>query len=425
MDPFGGRYSNLLQEHLQNDWDGTIDWHVTNMAQGAEVSAQGALFFDSTIDKDRTDVIVWDYSINDSSNQGGTQEEVRKLDFWLTRLRQYYDDTPPPPIVLTYLWPHRAGIRLSRGLIDTLDKQPLTYLGDLLDAYRGLGWDIALVNLGAAVDVPALQRNFRLLFDDSAHPGCGGTQLLADMLQYTLLHNLAQDCPSNLLGQRGELLPSLPTPPETPWPDLTTTLPDLWVDLFDSRAVIGSFSAWVPRVENGHSNLNWTIHDYIHPNDNTSSWPLETLDMHTQASREDKKYGYRLTRCSENQPLTITLHEAPDLKWLGLALRGSGGIRLEINRQPIHNLRDHQVQKWDYGQQFLTHWIPILENIQQSPNTNATNANTTATTTFYELSFCHANTYTQQQILREPPTQELPNLQYLIGVSLPSPSSAF
>jgi hypothetical protein len=415
-DPWAGRYSNLLQQQLnQRVTPYSYEFRVTNRAQGAETSDLSALMFDARIDTTTTDLIVWDYSINDHSNH---PEELRKLRFWLTRLAVQFEknqqrprQSPPPPILLLYLWEHRAGNKLQRGYIDTLDHDPMSYMGSLVEEYRALGWEIAVVNVGGAVNSTFLKQgsNIWLFLDDPGHPGCRGTQFIADLMEHTLWSNLASPCDNMNTtshldenndthgGVNNPLDGILPPHNTTVWPNHSLHYKDLWEDLFDSEATIGSISPWQPSIP-GHSNMNYTL------NFNESSWPLEVLPMHTERTREDRKYGYRLPRCSE-QELGITLHE-PNLQWIGLGVTGTpleNEIRFQINNQTVP-LQDFAIDgKWTYGRSFLSHWMEVADPAEDS----------------FSISFCHQSTLSDEELRQRDGGDMLANLQLLIAVTVP------
>lgn len=397
--PHGGRYSNLLEKGLREDSNSQLQqWEVVNMGQGGEVTTRGALFLDGYFDVKNTDLIIWDYFINDDAithnGKGGRPEQVRMLDFWLTRVYAHFQPASPPPIVLLYLWEFKAAQKLKENQIQTLDQKPMNYLGDLIDSYRALGWDIAVVNVPAAVNITQLKKNVRVLFDDSHHPSCQGTHLIADLLEHALLSNLAPGCPLQELPNATNNQTKVSLPHHTHRIPAGEN-PQLWKDLFNPQARVGSFSAFEPRLLPDHSNLHISNNTHFGKN-YYSSWP-KVLSGKADPSREDRKYGYHIPACKgSNITMDLALQE-PDLKWLGLALEGSASFEVTLNGRLV--APTPATERW--GGPPISHWIRIQQPAKE-----------------HVLTICHKN--------KKPPPQRStsePNLQYLVTVSLPRANS--
>lgn len=143
--------------------------------------------------------------------------------------------------MLIFLWGINYGYRLRQGTLQMVDHHPLDYLGALIDSYRALGWDIAVVNVGAAVDSSTV----------GSHPSCEGTRFIGNLLAHLVYSNLAssgEGCASQpraiqsnkiQVPTRQQIAPNTPT-------TIQPNIQELWKDLFRTDAVVGSFTAWEP-----------------------------------------------------------------------------------------------------------------------------------------------------------------------------------
>mmetsp|Transcript_2701 Transcript_2701/g.5688 ORF Transcript_2701/g.5688 Transcript_2701/m.5688 type:complete len:733 (-) Transcript_2701:1666-3864(-) len=259
--PLGGRYSNQLdywhhkeeeaEEQQPHDDDNLFKLHIRNMGQGATTSDFNALFLDHFLDANhrRTttaaplpnhrndgEFLVWEFGVNDIAGDIPTEEQVRKLDFWLKRVHSYYlqQGRRVPPIIFVHIWPYQTGRRMlaeanaisGRYNSTTLwsrrpDPQqlwpetttPMDRVGALLREYQSQGWDIGLLDVGSVINVTQVlwmsaARHMMMdgdgdsgnnhpisfpfeLFADNTHPSCMGNGLIADLLQYFLYSNVA------------------------------------------------------------------------------------------------------------------------------------------------------------------------------------------------------------------------------------------
>ena len=139
-----------------------------------------------------------------TDHHGDLAEQTRKLDFWLTCVKRHFQAAklPPPAILLNYLWTFNANGIAKKGW--SIDVKPMTYAGELIDAYRDIGWDIAAVHVGAAVNITRLKKQTTELFDDMHHPSCTGVKFIADLLQHVFYSNLATQCTANSFPKRWE-----------------------------------------------------------------------------------------------------------------------------------------------------------------------------------------------------------------------------
>jgi hypothetical protein len=390
-----GRYTDLLEERLLmnanldtgRSHNSIPKFRIINRAQGAQVSTNNALLLDELLDPNATDVIFWEFALND----GSPLDHQRKLDFWLTRVKSFFAQAgkPPPPIVLIFLWEWYARQRLIKvGEDGTVDMNPMAFTGDLIDKHRANGWDISAINVGASVNRTAVTSNVKLMFDDTHHPSCEGVKLIADMLAHVLYSNLALPCALNSALQCSvDAAQQRPQPmfnphQGLPGEDIPKECELLWKDLFYEDTVIGSISAVVPRLGNV-SNLRAEKLDHIW------SWPT-MVTGEIDPGRQDRKLVLILPLCNENRNFNVTLLE-PELKWLGLSPEQStkAGLLLTINNVPIQLSSFLPSCKLDS----LNEWVLIKSQVQKA--------------TKYTISLC------------KKATDNVPFFLHLVGVSVP------
>ncbi|CAB9504921.1 expressed unknown protein [Seminavis robusta] len=397
------QYSNLLQQrlstmHSSSDDDDTLPkFRIINRAQGSMSSTTNALLMDQLIDPLTTDVIVWEFYINDEcgAQGGGPSEQVRKLEFWLTRVQAIFAQAgrPPPPIILLYLWPKGAGNRLKRNETNTLKKvDPKGSLLVIDDHSYYRGWDIAVLNVAAAVDTSTVLANPSLLFDDAHHPSCTGVNLIADMLQHVFVTNLAaEQCSTTTTNgkiQQQHKRDGYGRPPHVGNMDSRWEL--LWTDLFRQNARLGSLTAWEPRIHHNASNLQVENMAEIY------HWPNKTLVGKANPGRQDRKYAFVLPTCQTQEPLNITLLE-PNLKWLGMSLTGNH-IWLSLNHNKPVKLPEPDTS-WNFANVFINQWIPVRQEVGEADK--------------YVLSLCSSD------------SESIAYFQHLVGVSIPNDSDSF
>jgi len=340
----------------------------------------------------------------------------------LTRVKALYSQAgkPPPLLLINFLWGLRAGRKFANSSQTSVDRKPLQYTGALIDSYRDLGWEIAVVNVGASVNATILKSDPRLLWDDDHHPSCKGANLIADMLHYVFTSNstrcdhfavnsnamdssasLRKATTWNLQSQTQSLVPLH----KDVLGIIDPSWNDLWTDLFQESARIGSLTPREPRVE------NVTLLQVAHYPDKIWNLPKRIIAK-TYPSREDRKYAYIIPSCTntdtpqEPTHLDLTLRE-PDLKWLGMGLLDDEGRYFEKNDHFDIQIRINNIlikvapsRKWNSSGVFIL-WIHLMK--QQVPRANT-----------YRITLC-----TQQQS-RQQQRAMTAYLEYLIGVSIPS-----
>lgn len=336
-----GRYSGLLQRKLHAD----LDVSVENWGEGATSSLTRALRLDAVINPLETRIIVVDFLINDDADAdragGGDKLWIaRKLDLFLTRLKSHYASAQqqPPAIALLYHW-QAFGDYL-------IPSHPI------IESYRKLGWDIAVISLWPAFDEAAITGNnfIKVLMDDGIHPNCAVTHLLADMLQHLLYSNLAE-CEAD--NPQQETPPQLLPPHEESWTSANTPYPPLWKDIFREDAKIGSISLWEPRPTNITTALNMENLDEV------ASWPGE-IQSKIDPGRLDRKIGFVIPRCTTpDSGLHFNLKE-PDLAWIGLGVPWGRNVFVTVNGRE-YNTEEYVQENWGAGVTHLSHWVPLRE----------------------------------------------------------------
>jgi len=378
-DRFSGRYSNILEEALQQNYNFSsygnstnitgIRFEVANMAQGSTETSTNALLMDELVNVNTTDLLLWEFLINEAV--GTNLEKARKIDFWLTRVKARFDRfrRRPPPILFLFLWKVDVGTKSASYLAKNgIDIHPVEeFAGDVFQRYIQLGWDIQAINVGAAVDPTLLSRNVRAFFDDNHHPSCEGVHLIADLISHTINTNLARTdivCPKS--GSATPLIPdadnnnnnnnhslnlsALAVPPHpTILGDVKPRWKPLWTDLFREDAIIGSWSPWLPNA--GISDLAVGNQEQIQE--------FETFNLgKSSIRRKDRKPGYIVPQCGK-RPITFVLEE-PHLTWIGLGHDQDQSLKVKINNVTVNVPDDNG---WNIaGKLYINRWIHLPTN---------------------------------------------------------------
>lgn len=312
-------------------------------------------------------------------HHGSGLERHRKMDFWLTRVKAHYElaGRRPPVILINFLWTYAAGGGKGLRRKKSIDSYPMTEYTTILDQYRAIGWDIAVINVGAVADMKHLRNNPRVIFDDMHHPSCSGSKLIADMLKYVFYTNLAGDKNNQCTAQYYQKQWHVHNTTKTILPPIKTTMAELpeyvrplWDDLFREDAKVGSLTPWVPRVENA---TNLQIEGYPETAI-VNQWAWNQFGK-SFSSRDDRKRAFRMPKCDPKENQTITLLE-PDFKWIGLSLMNMPDLKLEVNGVPIQNLRKNR--GWNKGIIYIEYWINLKEyNLPKAEK--------------YDILFCNRN----------------------------------
>ncbi|CAB9531758.1 expressed unknown protein [Seminavis robusta] len=260
--PVEGRYSNILQQlvraqenKLQQE-ESAFRINFQNLAQGSTNSLYSAMHMDTLLLPNETDVVIWDHGPDDDQiltkhNFGGEAEELRRLEFWFTRLKALYGQAgkPPPPIIVLRWWRRTWWSRKTHG--PTLDSNQMDYLGPLFSHLQGLGFDIAVVNVGAAIPWTSRFRSkesHRLVSDDGLHPSCSGATFAAQMLEHLLYSNWGngtESCGGALPSRTIVKQPMKHNNNNVSWSPQDQLL---WEDLFREDAKLGSINSWEPKL---------------------------------------------------------------------------------------------------------------------------------------------------------------------------------
>eukprot|EP00522_Entomoneis_paludosa_P011553 CAMPEP_0172457676 /NCGR_PEP_ID=MMETSP1065-20121228/23436_1 /TAXON_ID=265537 /ORGANISM="Amphiprora paludosa, Strain CCMP125" /LENGTH=309 /DNA_ID=CAMNT_0013211539 /DNA_START=373 /DNA_END=1299 /DNA_ORIENTATION=- len=280
------------------------------MAQGSTNTITSALMLDQLLDVSNTDVLVWEFSIND--HWGVLEEKRKKIDFWLKRIHAFFGRTgaKPPSIIFLFLWDFRVRIKLKH--IETLDMQPLTYLGALVDSYESLGWDISVVNVGAVINSTIIDQKRHLLLDDGHHPSCVGVKTIARMLFDSIASDISQ-CPTNFLYHGNQYRHhNIPKTMNVLNEHIGPEWEPLWIDLFQSSSAINTISSWEPHILAPKAS---SVFNLQHPN--LIFLPSKAI---SRPERKDRKYAFFVPACNESLSISISKRH---IKWIGLALTNS------------------------------------------------------------------------------------------------------
>jgi len=317
------------------------------------------------------------------------------MDFWLTRVKVNYElaGLPPPAILINFLWTYAAGGGKTFKNNKSIDSKPMKEYEAILDTYRNIGWDIAVINVGGVVDAVKLANDIKLVFDDMHHPSCRGSQLIADMLHHIFLTNLAQECPKDQYEKQWKIDEQTQTilPPITDvLAEIDEKFAPLWNDLFRDDTLIGAMTSWEPRVMDATN-----LHIQNFPN-LTHKWERDQWGK-AVSSREDRKYVYRMPKCEKGW-LNITLLE-PDLTWLGMHITGDGNAAvILLNDQPFQPVKN---KNWNPAIVYVEYWANLKEH--GVPKAKE-----------YRLSYCNKN----------PDKRNKAQLGHLVGVSVaPTPKT--
>jgi len=278
----------------------------------------------------------------------------------------------PPPILLNFLWTFGAQGQVAKGRV--LDQHPMSYSGGLIDWYRQLGWDIAVVNVGAAVNASKLQKNVWALFDDMHHPSCHGVKFIADIILHAFYTNMAANCTASSFPKKWKphnLTKSIVPPHKTLMFESTDiSWKVLWTDLFQETTKIASLSAWVPRTS-GVSRLAISREE-LNIFENKMS---KMLFGKAADGRADRKFSFYIPKCLTSEPLIFTISE-PNLKWIGFGGKVENTnmtINSKIVRLPARNCGWLKAKVW------ICYWM----NLEDLGVANADQ---------YNISMCHEST---------------------------------
>jgi hypothetical protein len=255
-----------------------------------------------------------------------------------------------------------------------LNDNPVPNISPLLQAYQDLGWDIAVIHVGAAIEnVAAFTMNPTLVVDDIHHPSCASCHLIADMIKVAMYTNFVEECTVDMVERKNTLHNGNKNriPPHTNiYGEMDSSWHDLWTDLFRDDVVIGSLTAWEPKIPN-------TTNLRLGNAAKVFTWPFENLGK-AAPGRKDRKYAHVVPKCSsEFSPFTVLLLE-PDLKWLALSLSGEVDLA-KVSINGILLQKPERPTFWTFGGGVRDYikdgWYQILDQVEKADS--------------YELSLCH------------------------------------
>ncbi|CAB9514062.1 expressed unknown protein [Seminavis robusta] len=341
--PMAGRYSNILQEKLQettSNWShhdhdnhdepsATIHFHVHNFAQGGTDSFDNALVVDHLMDPYNTDLIIREFSVNDGLNLDVPRRRgdvTGHLDLWMARVYSLFAAagiSPPPPLLLLHLWDYDEGKHLEEmKLSGHLRDQVLQRQWDVIRHYQSImNWDIQVINVARGINGTVVADNVEALLDDPLHPSCTANQLISSMVHYALLENIGAHCTSHSTLQQTS------TPPQQQPTELKPFRPaerdpflaNPFFDAFVQGHLVARVASMSPELPHAPNVSNFNSQTM------QSLALMDSLVVNSDREdyrRMDRKTFWRLPGCQEDndkQPLQFTLHE-PDLEYLAFRL---------------------------------------------------------------------------------------------------------
>lgn len=301
----------------------TTDLLVVNRGHGAKGSAHSGFLMHSFIPAD-TDIIIWEFAINDSAAQQVNCEDVNSaIIIWLDQVAR--QSSPPPLVILAYLWdrymrPNKDG-RINGIVFQCHDRIAAAYdfvVGtiNLASYLNNLNWDFRITKESFAADYQ--------------HPNEMGHLLLAN-----LLWDLAVDDQRRpITSSKGSTATStvvksgIPSRPDTHWTWCTRDSPmNERFLLFPSEKRF-SFASWTsdaPRnddLDNGGmlSAQMFSMHSA------TYSSKLWTKMLGTAVSnRQDRHISVVLPCCTTGKRLDFDLSTLLDTR-KNASATGYGGV---------------------------------------------------------------------------------------------------
>jgi len=352
-DLFAGRYSNILDQQLNRDFQLQQQhqqhqqqqkqnqpstspqfptFNVINMAQGASDTVWNALMLDELVDAANllhgADVLIVEYGINDAL--GGTTKQPRRTDehlaqmmnFWLWRVWSLFRNEAgrdPPPILFVYLWDadvYRAtttiedssqlfpGYEINRDkLLHRKGLGQTSWMAQhaVLEYYRNLGWSIGAINVGAIVNATVVADNPGTLLDDKHHPNCEGMHVITAMIRHALYTDLTHcsatdDSRSKEQQRQRTMDPALFRPMNMESNNNKSRSQNspsakLLHTLLDKNVTVGSIMEWEPNV--GSSSLVLGTDSEVF----NASHVEEDVGTKSYPWRADRKQSFTLPLC--------------------------------------------------------------------------------------------------------------------------------
>ena len=380
-----GRYSDILNVRLQDELlaygKSSLHFRVSNMAHGGSSTFWNLLMLDQLVHTRDTDVLVWEYAVNDASGRSGPPRSegnmVAEMNLWFWRVWKHFDGKPPP-VILVYLWD--ASILENLEEDGKIPQRAFKAHSRVLEHYRSFGWQIAGINVGGAINATYAHRNIRdMVDDDNLHPSCQCEKFIAGLIRFVLYSDL-ETCTSQQLAQLqqqqslGTLQNVVPMPMGQPF---TQKNKKPARDLFRKDIVVGSKMNWEPNLE--YSRLSMLSVGNVSIKADVGSKIV--------ASRADRKKSYALPLCPETVDFRI---DNPNLEWLGVRF---GKSDFNITQYYINgiNVRHHPLISDKYSVPFDSqHKVQVwtrLSEVQQAQREEGIGSSSPKH--MYNISFCN------------------------------------
>eukprot|EP00929_Paragymnodinium_shiwhaense_P011561 TRINITY_DN11745_c0_g1_i1.p1 TRINITY_DN11745_c0_g1~~TRINITY_DN11745_c0_g1_i1.p1 ORF type:complete len:652 (+),score=145.82 TRINITY_DN11745_c0_g1_i1:85-2040(+) len=289
-----------------------------NLAQGNTDSRWNAVLQDSIVDLATTDILLWEYAINDASavKPPPAHMQQRKgkfnqtpgiaagLDMWLLRVSRSKVQ-PPPAIVLLYFWDYQGKFPHSSAFVAQQK---------VVEWWQGQGLDITVVYVGATLTGPA-----RYALRDTHHVNCDGATHIGHLVQHHLLtqakkyalqkdpkpESALQLCEDRILRKNG----FVPGPAK-----MKQSASPIGFFLQAAAAdAIQTFTLWQPH------DRRWEPHRFEEEGNDT--WTQELLmGSKSMPGRKDRKIDVTLPDCPEAARFRL-----PGVHWRAVALGLTGG----------------------------------------------------------------------------------------------------
>ena len=366
--PGGGfKFLDKLRQDLQQSFPSAGPIQTHNHGMGAVSTSWSAVQLESALDMNNTDILFWEYAINDPSN-GSTLEAM--MDLWLQRVASASAALPnKPAVVLLYLWnriPPRAPPSSQFPLSKVWDSHKR-----VIKHYADQGMDISVLQVAGGIGGPHAKRAVH----DGIHPTCNATMFIADIMRRHVLTQLKSAAARHHGGDDAEAPCSL-SPAAAPMQRLGQaqryTAGDRILDAIASSSTIKLVSEWLPR------NLWPPLKDHLAAdkgNPRRPSWaPTMMAGTASKRGRLDEKRGFRLQPCDfHTGPLELAFDEegvtAVALGFNDLNPMSSEGPWrfLEAVRIRINGLEAQPSREGDLWRSFdeAHHYLPFWHLFQQ------------------------------------------------------------
>ena len=195
---------------------------IFNAAQGATDSVYGSFMMDSLINPAASDIVIWEYAVNDASGvaygsglHGGASNRTKRSRLELFLMRYSLLPKPRPALVLLYLWDDKSSLpcnetRFPKSTAWHASQQTVT-------RWQHRGLDISVILVGEIIATCELGAA-TVLEPDGVHPNCAGSELLAGLLRHFILRQsrlvLQQDAEAVVAAAVGCAFDTTPLPPD-------------------------------------------------------------------------------------------------------------------------------------------------------------------------------------------------------------------